>query len=1210
MRGALVAILALLAVTAFAGTHPGGDTGGSSPTEGEVYPPLNDWGSPWYIHQPEESCCSESSCAALSASSGVYKRWMPDRLLRVAGTVISVSAIEWNILDTGVEVPATTSSCVALAVTGGKKTGHTSAAYVANIQSLAKERGLPTPAFFRSHRFEDIVAPQMVLGDAASGLLSPQRQWVLRSDRDWDVFLAWHAGDNSLVAANACIGSAPCCYSHCRAPNDDTVDCAFDYDAANLEVAGQPGNDGGCDDIDQLPDPIPEYAWTLATNLRGKRTGGDPNPEETANYVTFYRGNSDWRAPVAILGDLTNDDYVEWAADYFWATIERERELYGAQYIGPRIGLKDHFFTTSGESDVEHWIDMGDGLGGDAVVDTLAEAAAEADFYAGPPEIFEGYGNCDSGDATYNATGAVAGCRFTWPYYAYGMYKMAKALRGHVPQIPSLLIAKAIHFRGCPLTYRNAPPYTAAGCDDLFDDSTTVTSECTALGTPHPACLGANACELDCNEQAMWRAMYQYAGYIMVDLQGRAPEERVTDGPPSPVEGGIGSLGEGITFSQLATMLYGGEPIALWVRPIDTNAGYASPPVLGRDREETNPGTALADPNVVTMPEDPETTVTAAFTVDATQGATCVAPCSVRFDARTTDDTDHDNEFHTHRFAWDFGDSTGSWTTGSAATSRNSDEGPIVGHIYYLPGTYDVSLVVTAPDGDMDTEIGTVTVTDPDTEFATTDTCCVADSGGGFTGCPSGATQITQATDDFDQALTATVASGNGCDADARKVRVLFEGGATFTGSTTATLYNGDSAPGLIGSYGTGNALVETAATDTAAVEFGTGWTMTGLTINSNNTGSSHSPLEIPDVDWSGVSIIGNTITDLYYYALSVASSTGTSMDSDLAFADNVTTTNAAATSNCGGAFTRASDQVVIGNDIDCNYAGQYPYRSVHLETSAIAHNTFRKIAAAQNAIQIRAWARASGSGPAIEASQWNVVADNKMGVRSLGAPFINLCESNLCGTVTGALGVIDLLVQRNFAYFETGGSPSAAVGFIGSSSASGGSQYITVRNNIFDAQGSSDSGTTWRFVQVGPSPTGISSDGWHVLNNTFYATGSGTSGMDFCSGTVTSSRCNGNLADVRITGTKSASNGAGWAASSANVFASSNPFASTPGAQAATTKADFALSSGSAARNAGHDYQSPSADFYVKDDFDGNCRPDATEWDAGADEYGAAACP
>lgn len=179
-------------------------------------------------------------------------------------------------------------------------------------------------------------------------------------------------------------------------------------------------------------------------------------------------------------------------------------------------------------------------------------------------------------------------------------------------------------------------------------------------------------------------------------------------------------------------------------------------------------------------------------------------PLAVRFDASSTTSTNQADCFRNCYYQFNFGDSgSGNWGDGTYGSSGNGsnlsrnemDGGPIAAHVFNCSSGTTCSFTVTLTVLDGTTTNSTtqpITVTDPNSYYATTNTICVSGAGT-FTGCPSGATQVTSA--DYVTQLTNNLATGK---------RVLFHGGENFASASSYRFQaNG---PWLVGSYGTGNA--------------------------------------------------------------------------------------------------------------------------------------------------------------------------------------------------------------------------------------------------------------------------------------------------------------------------------------------------------------------------------------------------------------------
>lgn len=181
---------------------------------------------------------------------------------------------------------------------------------------------------------------------------------------------------------------------------------------------------------------------------------------------------------------------------------------------------------------------------------------------------------------------------------------------------------------------------------------------------------------------------------------------------------------------------------------------------------------------------------TEAITTTRTSG---VAPLAVVFssDTATVASTSGSRPFHTYQYHWDFDETTGE-TWSNSGKSKDEDYGPIAAHLFETAGTHTVTLTVSDENGTVDTGTVEITVTDPDTVFSTTNTTCVNNSGDSdFTGCPSGANNVS--TDD----LTTIVGTYDGVGK-----RVLFKRGGSWTYSTSFA-WDDNTGPFVLGAYGT-----------------------------------------------------------------------------------------------------------------------------------------------------------------------------------------------------------------------------------------------------------------------------------------------------------------------------------------------------------------------------------------------------------------------
>jgi PKD repeat protein len=161
-----------------------------------------------------------------------------------------------------------------------------------------------------------------------------------------------------------------------------------------------------------------------------------------------------------------------------------------------------------------------------------------------------------------------------------------------------------------------------------------------------------------------------------------------------------------------------------------------------------------------------------------------VAPLAVFFDSGATGDAFLGVE---HR--WDFGDpGSGAWAL--SGRSKNTETGPIAGHVYEQPGSYAVTLTVRSSDGSESVSSVSLEVDDPDEVFAGEATRCFSRTGD-FTGAPPGALLVTTTS-------LSTVASHVSAGR-----RLLLRRGETWTAGTAQ--FGGDrGGPGIIGAFGDG----------------------------------------------------------------------------------------------------------------------------------------------------------------------------------------------------------------------------------------------------------------------------------------------------------------------------------------------------------------------------------------------------------------------
>jgi hypothetical protein len=141
---------------------------------------------------------------------------------------------------------------------------------------------------------------------------------------------------------------------------------------------------------------------------------------------------------------------------------------------------------------------------------------------------------------------------------------------------------------------------------------------------------------------------------------------------------------------------------------------------------------------LTTVAASPSGDVTADIVASRTSGP---APLAVFFDATASTAEGVTDPFRELGYKFTFADAgSGTWTY--SGLSKNEQVGaPLAAHVFETPGTYIVQVAARNSDGDEGTDTVVITVTNPDTVYAGTNTVCLSRNTD-QTGCPSGATQL------------------------------------------------------------------------------------------------------------------------------------------------------------------------------------------------------------------------------------------------------------------------------------------------------------------------------------------------------------------------------------------------------------------------------------------------------------------------------------
>lgn len=269
----------------------------------------------------------------------------------------------------------------------------------------------------------------------------------------------------------------------------------------------------------------------------------------------------------------------------------------------------------------------------------------------------------------------------------------------------------------------------------------------------------------------------------------------------------------------------------------------------------------------------PNASVTPSITNSNTD-AERVAPLCIFYDATaSTDVATTAYPFEDLLGRWNFGDPyAGNHTNGSNTTrSKNRATGLVAGHCYEVPGSYSWSY--TLSNGTTtDSEIGGVTVTDPNTVFALNTICLstgTATAGSG--GCPVGAYTASNVTD-----VKTTINTGNllttGCGGSGCK-RFMFKAGESF--NTTTSVNINVAGPGIFTSYGVGASPVifNAGASNNSLLNIGNssntdtkGWRFNNLVLDGNGgTGSGNAGVSMNSGTSSFITFINMTFQKNFY---------------------------------------------------------------------------------------------------------------------------------------------------------------------------------------------------------------------------------------------------------------------------------------------------------------------------------------------------------
>lgn len=450
-----------------------------------------------------------------------------------------------------------------------------------------------------------------------------------------------------------------------------------------------------------------------------------------------------------------------------------------------------------------------------------------------------------------------------------------------------------------------------------------------------------------------------------------------------------------------------------------------------------------------------------------------VAPCAVFLDCTGTTGVTMHTGFFLHNFGddssqtWDYGANT-SW-------SKNFATGIVAAHVYETAGTYTITSLCTNSAGEPDEVTNTITVTDPDTQWAGTKTICVSSSGD-FTGAPSGCVQVTSSN-------ATTAISGNIGSGD---VRILFRRGETFTAATACVL--NQAGPGYVGAFGTGAKPIIQATTNnsdygcfsvTGGVE---DWRIVDLKLTAPTLAANKTVGVRGNGLMNKLTILRCDISATYAGLTFTESAAGASgVWTDLAVVDS---TISALTGGAGGngAYLDVKNLMWMGNDIDDTTAIEHGLRVASCVKGVITNSNFSRAATGKVVLTIRAPDFAGSTPiPAGTYTEYVITSDNVFTPST--AQVGNVGVGPLGNAYDGRLR--NLIFERNFFDYADGGSMQIQMSMTASN--------VTLRNNIMRAKGQPTDSRMFQIEMANTSAGYPVPDSIAYINNTGYSEDTGT---------------------------------------------------------------------------------------------------------------------
>jgi PKD repeat protein len=403
------------------------------------------------------------------------------------------------------------------------------------------------------------------------------------------------------------------------------------------------------------------------------------------------------------------------------------------------------------------------------------------------------------------------------------------------------------------------------------------------------------------------------------------------------------------------------------------------------------------------------------------------APLAVFFDATGTTCQGCGDPFHDLHYEWSFGDAANGAKWALTGRSKNLAFGPTSAHVFEQPGSYTVTLKVTGQSGGNASRTVTITVGDPNQQWAGARTVCVSTSGN-FTGCPGGAQQVT---------TNSLATAAKSCNVS--NTRCLFRRGEVWNGEIRPSV----AGPNLIGAFGSGARPRFKGGPTMALLQCSgsTDWRIMDLEFEGSGTTQgilASSTRRVRDLLIFRTNMVQNT----FHAGVNFAGNNLDLVDEDIHDGVFLVENDWKRVGRGAGGnivFMAASRQVYLGNDFQDTRTGEHVMRIQHGEKGVISNNLFADQANTKGLITLRSRDQnddcSAGCG---RPSKEFVLSDNIF----RGRDDINVSITGLNRPVEKAFGR-NFIVERNF--FTKGQADAGLQMSIKFEDSEG----ITLRNNV-----------------------------------------------------------------------------------------------------------------------------------------------------------------